>query len=386
MRRVSFLIWPIVTGIMAAVLILQMFPDLLSPQVTTIEIKETKIPQVGPTYPPLGSGPVSYADAVGRAAPAVVNIYTQKVVRQSQHPLADDPFFRRFFDLGPAPQRERIQSSLGSGVILATEGYIVTNNHVIAGADSIIVALRDGREARAEIVGSDTESDLAVLKIDLPNLPSLSLNTTDSLRIGDVVLAIGNPFGVGQTVTMGIISATNREGLGLNTYENFIQTDAAINPGNSGGALIDAYGSLIGINTAIFSKSGGSQGIGFAIPAELAKQVMQDLISYGRVVRGWLGVEFQQMTPELAESFGLEELQGLLVAGIFRNGPAHKAGMLPGDIIVAIGHSPVINARYSINKIAQVKPGQEVPVEILRNGERKKLTITAGERPARQNK
>ncbi|MFC6669476.1 trypsin-like peptidase domain-containing protein [Marinobacterium aestuariivivens] len=295
MRKSSYLIWPIVTGILAAVLILQLFPDLLSPQVTTVEIREAAPADSG--TPHLGSGPVSYSAAVELAAPAVVNIYTRTLVKQQLNPLFNDPFFRRFFDLGTPPQRERIESSLGSGVILSKQGYIVTNNHVIAGADSVLVALRDGRESQAEVIGTDPETDLAVLKINLPDLPSIALASSDSLRVGDVVLAIGNPFGVGQTVTMGIISATGRNSLGLNTYEDFIQTDAAINPGNSGGALIDAYGNLIGINSAIFSRSGGSQGIGFAIPSNLARQILQDLVENERVIRGWIGVEIQELTP-----------------------------------------------------------------------------------------
>ncbi|MGB2130362.1 MAG: trypsin-like peptidase domain-containing protein, partial [Marinobacterium sp.] len=296
MRRISYLIWPVVTGVLAALLILQLWPQLLSPPVNRVEIREAA--SVETTSIPT-QGVVSYADAVDRAAPAVVNIYTRTLVRQPANPLLNDPFFRNFFNSGQLPQQERIESSLGSGVILSPQGYVVTNNHVISGADSIIVALRDGREAVAEVVGVDPDTDLAVLKIKLEDLPSITF-ASDALRIGNVALAIGNPFGVGQTVTMGIISATGRNRLGLSTYEDFIQTDAAINPGNSGGALVDAYGNLVGINTAIFSKSGGSQGIGFAIPSGLAQQVMQDLITHGRVIRGWLGIEIQALTPRLA--------------------------------------------------------------------------------------
>ncbi len=379
MRKSSYLIWPIITGILAALVILQLFPDLLSPQVTTVEIREA---QPRPSeVPNLGSGPVSYASAVATAAPAVVNIYTRTLVKSQENALRDDPFFRNYFGSGNQPQRERIESSLGSGVILSAQGYIVTNNHVITNADSVLVALRDGRETQAQVIGTDPETDLAILKIQLPDLPSISLTSSEALRVGDVVLAIGNPFGVGQTVTMGIISATGRNSLGLNTYEDFIQTDAAINPGNSGGALIDAHGNLIGINSAIFSKSGGSQGIGFAIPSNLARQVMQDLIEHQRVIRGWIGVEVQELTPRLAESFGLDSAQGLIIAGIFRNGPAHLAGLQPGDIMTAINGDSISDSRASMNRIATFKPGQTASIDILRNGTTMQLRVQIGERP-----
>lgn len=381
MRKLNFLFWPVLSGVLVAVLLLQLFPDLLNTQQPAVEIKETNTRQT----PNLGTGPVSYSDAVGVAAPAVVNIYTRTVVRQNIHPLFNDPFFRNFFDAESIPQRERVQSSLGSGVILSEQGYLVTNNHVIQGADSIVVALRDGREATAEVIGTDPETDLAVLKIELTDLPSITLYPSDKINVGDVVLAIGNPFGVGQTVTMGIISATGRNSLGINTYEDFIQTDAAINPGNSGGALVDAYGNLIGINTAIFSKSGGSQGIGFAIPSTLTKQIMQDLIQYGRVIRGWLGIEIQELTPQLAESFGLEKMQGLIIAGVFRNGPAHLAGLQPGDIMLSINASPITNGRQSMSDIARLSPDEKAEVVILREGEKITLTATVGERPKSRN-
>ncbi|WP_027859339.1 Do family serine endopeptidase [Marinobacterium jannaschii] len=383
MRKLSFLLWPVLTGVIAAVVLLRFFPDILSPQVTTVEFKETSQPSA-PAFS-RSSGPVSYADAVSSAAPAVVNIYTRTVVRQKTHPLYSDPFFRNFFDLENQPQRERIQSSLGSGVILSPEGHIATNNHVISGADSIVVALRDGREAMAEVIGTDPETDLAVLKINLQDLPSITLTSSDQMQVGDVVLAIGNPFGVGQTVTMGIISATGRNSLGINTYEDFIQTDAAINPGNSGGALIDAYGNLIGINTAIFSKSGGSQGIGFAIPSDLSKKVMQDLIEHGRVIRGWLGIEIQEMTPGLAESFNLNKMQGLIIAGIFRDGPAHLAGIQPGDIMIAVDDQPIADGRSSMNRIAKYAPGTQIAISLLRNGTPVRINVTIGERPRSRN-
>ena len=291
-KALRFLGWPVLVGVLLALLIIQHNPELVG-----LPRQEVHVEQA-PLLSRLQEGPVSYANAVSRAAPAVANLYTTKMVSKPSHPLFDDPMFRRFFG-DNLPQQKRMESSLGSAVIMSAEGYLLTNNHVTAGADQIIVALRDGRETIAQLVGSDPETDLAVLKIDLKNLPAMTLGRSDGIRTGDVCLAIGNPFGVGQTVTMGIISATGRNQLGLNTYEDFIQTDAAINPGNSGGALVDAAGNLIGINTAIFSKSGGSQGIGFAIPTKLALEVMQSIIEHGQVIRGWLGVEVKALTPEV---------------------------------------------------------------------------------------
>lgn len=377
MRNFGFLGWPILAGILASILLLQFFPGLISPKVNTVEIREEQLPvQALPT-----TGPVSYADAVAKASPAVVNIYTRTLVQaQESLPLGGDPLFKKYFDSGDTPQKERIQSSLGSGVILSDQGYIITNNHVIATADSIIIALQDGREAPATIIGTDPETDLAILKTDLDNLPSISLSPSDNLRVGDVVLAIGNPFGVGQTVTMGIVSATGRNSLGLNTYEDFLQTDAAINPGNSGGALVNALGNMIGISTALFSKSGGSQGIGFAIPSDLAKKVMTDLIKHGRVIRGWLGVEIQELTPTLAESFGLNDTKGLILAGIYRGGPSHKAGLQPGDILLSLNGSPV-EGRKSMLEIADIKPGEVIEAEYIRNNQKATTRIQVGERP-----
>jgi len=268
-------------------------------------------------------------------------------------------------------------------VIFSDQGYILTNHHVISGADAIQVFLRDGRSAPAKVIGSDPETDLAVLKIDLKNLPTITLGHSERVRVGDVVLAIGNPYGVGQTVTMGIVSATGRSALGINTFENFIQTDAAINPGNSGGALVDAYGNLIGINTVIFSQSGGSVGIGFAIPTSLAKGVMEQIIQYGRPLRGWLGIEAQTLTPELLEAFGLKKgTEGLVITTLYRNGPAHKAGVEPGDVLVAIDDKKATDAREVLLTISAHKPGDHIKLELLRDGKPLTVDAVAAERPA----
>lgn len=329
------------------------------------------------------AGPASYADAVAAATPAVVNVYTTKVVTRRSNPLFDDPFFRRFFgDAAPEMPRQRLENSLGSGVIVSDNGYILTNNHVIQGADQIEIALADGRTAQASVVGTDPDTDVAVLKIQLENVPSIVLGGSDNLRIGDVVLAIGNPFGVGQTVTMGIVSATGRSRLGISTYENFIQTDAAINPGNSGGALINAYGELIGVNTAIYSRSGGSQGIGFAIPVSLANSVMTQIIQHGKAVRGWLGIETQDINPALAESFGLQDTHGIIVAGVLRGGPADQSGLQPGDVITHIDDKPVTDSRVMMNLVAQTQPGSTIAIQVTRNNTARTVTATVGERPA----
>ncbi len=332
--------------------------------------------------PPLSreQGPASYAAAVERAAPAVVNIYSSRVVERDQHPLMSDPFFRQFFG-DDMPARQRMLSSLGSGVIVSEQGYVLTNHHVIGGADQIQVALRDGRETLAEVIGTDPESDLAVLRIELDDLPVIELADSTEVAIGDVALAIGNPFGVGQTVTMGIISATGRSHLGLNAYEDFIQTDAAINPGNSGGALISPDGAMVGINTAIFSRSGGSQGIGFAIPANLARNILEELVTQGRVIRGWLGVEAQELNPELAASFGLKAPRGVIIAGVVPGGPADQAGLRPGDVLLSIDGRAILDARETMADIAAVEPGDSLPLTVVRGGEKLALTVEVGERP-----
>nr|VFJ95080.1 MAG: serine protease DegS [Candidatus Kentron sp. LFY]VFJ99190.1 MAG: serine protease DegS [Candidatus Kentron sp. LFY] len=325
----------------------------------------------------------SYADAVASASPAVVNIHTAKVVTRRINPLFDDPVFRHFFGdvFGQSNARKRVKTSLGSGVIISKKGYVLTNNHVIADADKIQVMLQDERKAEARVVGTDPDTDLAVLEIRLDRLPSIVISESEKLRVGDVVLAIGNPFGVGQTVTMGIVSATGRNRLGINTFEDFIQTDAAINPGNSGGALINPDGELIGINTAIFSKSGGSQGIGFAIPVSLAKDVMTQIIEHGFVARGWLGIETQDITTELAESFGLDSTKGVLVAGVLRRGPANVAGILPGDVITHVGNTAVDDAHELMSAIARIRPDSIASLEIVRHNGTRTIRAKVSQRP-----
>ena len=373
----------LLTAVLAALIFILFFkPELLQGPAPVVEITEQAPAPLADEA--RNRGPVSYADAVERSAAAVVNIYTAKLVTEQRSPLLDDPFFRRFFgDQLPAP-RQRLETSLGSGVIMSPNGYILTNNHVIQGADEVRVALANGDTPLATVIGTDPETDLAVLKINYIKLPAITLGKSDALRVGDVVLAIGNPFGVGQTVTLGIVSATGRSQLGINTFENFIQTDAAINPGNSGGALINAHGQLVGINTAIFSKTGGSQGIGFAIPAALARDVMEQIIENGHVVRGWLGVEAQNLTPELAESFNLEAGAGVVIAGVLRRGPAEEAGLRPGDILTHINDVHIDSSFTLLNTIAAHKPGETLALRILRDGKELELSAKVAERPQSQ--
>jgi serine protease DegQ len=326
------------------------------------------------TLPP---SPGSYRAAAGRAMPAVVNILTTKAVRK-RHPLSRDPFFKRFF--GDRDEDDD-QNSLGSGVIVSPQGYILTNYHVVEAADEIQVVLPDGRKAAARLVGTDPETDLAVVQIKLDKLPVVALGQVEQAKVGDVVLAIGNPFGVGQTVTMGIISALGRNNLHINHFENFIQTDAAINFGNSGGALIDTQGNLLGINSAIYSQTGGSVGIGFAIPVSTARTVLDAIIKDGHVVRGWIGVESQEITPELAHSFGLARDSGAIIAGVVRNGPADKAGMRPGDILLSVDGKPVKDTNEMLNLIAQLSPGGQSTMRILRKSRESDLQLTVGKRP-----
>ena len=323
----------------------------------------------------------SFAPAVALAAPAVVNIYTTKRVNVSRFPLPADPAMRQFFEQMPGMSQQQQTTSLGSGVIVSKRGHVLTNLHVIDGADEILIALRDGRQAPAKVMGADRDSDVAVLKIDMKDLPELPLYIEALPRVGDVVLAIGNPFGVGQTVTMGIVSALGRDGLGINTYENFIQTDAAINPGNSGGALVDAQGRLVGLNTAIYSKTGGSLGIGFAIPAAAVQLVMDQIIEFGFVKRGWLGIEPQDMTAELARAFGLSKSQGVIIAGILRDGPAAKAGLKVGDIVQTMDGLRVDDTTKMMARIAAKAPGEKIKLGVYRSGKTVELEATAGMRP-----
>ena len=323
---------------------------------------------------------LSYSEAARRATAAVVNIYTMKAARVPQdHPLLGDPLFRRYF--GDQFGERQQTNSLGSGVIVSADGYVLTNHHVVEGADEIEVLLADGSRARARVVGTDPETDLAVLRIDLSDLPAIAFGNAEAARVGDVVLAEGNPFGVGQTVTMGIISALGRTQLGINTFENFIQTDAAINPGNSGGALVDTEGRLLGINTAIYSRTGGSLGIGFAIPASTARQVMEQIVATGSVTRGYIGVEPQDLTPELAEAFKLPRKDGAIIAGVMRNGPADRAGVKVGDILVEVEGQQVTNTATMLNVIAQLKPGSSARFRFVRDNGTIEIPIRIGKRP-----
>lgn len=378
---VSFFLQAATVGILAAVLLLFFKPDWFDSGHPIIEIRQAPEHVIPAATTPPSTRPASYAEAVEPAAKAVVNVYTSKVITRKRHPLLDDPLFRHFFGNQLGTPRKRTQTSLGSGVIVSGQGYILTNNHVIAGADEIQVLLQDGRSSSASVVGVDADTDLAVLRIGLDNLPTITIGPTAGLRVGDIALAIGNPFGVGQTVTLGIISATGRNQLGINRYENFIQTDAAINPGNSGGALINAWGELIGINTAIYSRSGGSQGIGFAIPSDMVSNVMKQIIEQGHVDRGWLGVEAQDLTPALASSFGVKDIHGLLIAGVLRGGPADRAGIMPGDVFERINDEEVVNARAAMSDIAQSGPDFELKIEGVRDGRPFQATVTTGRRP-----
>jgi Do/DeqQ family serine protease len=326
----------------------------------------------------------SFRQAAQKAAPAVVSISVQQKARSKAR--RNDPWFR-FFE---GPEEDLPGGGMGSGVIVSAEGYILTNHHVIEGADAIEVALNDGRNATAKVIGTDPETDLALLKIDLPKLPTIVLGQMESLQVGDAVLAIGNPFGVGQTVTSGIVSALGRKQLGINTFENFIQTDAAINPGNSGGALVDVNGLLMGINTAIYSRSGGNMGIGFAVPVSTATQVMASLIKEGKVTRGWIGVEPRPLNAEIAESFGIakdkntgELPRGVLINGVLQNSPAAKAGIQPGDLILKVAGQGVADVPEMLSQVAALKPGEPANLSVQRNGKMIEIRVTPGTRPVR---
>ncbi|MBN9572536.1 Do family serine endopeptidase [Alicycliphilus denitrificans] len=331
--------------------------------------------------PSSGSQPAagSFSTAARKAAPAVVSINTSKEVR---HPRSDDPWFQFFFgDQGP-----QAQTGLGSGVIISPDGYILTNNHVVEGADEIEVTLTDSRRARATVIGTDPETDLAVLKVQLDKLPVIVLGDSDKLAVGDQVLAIGNPFGVGQTVTSGIVSALGRTHLGINTFENFIQTDAAINPGNSGGALVDVNGNLMGINTAIYSRSGGSMGIGFAIPVSTARQVLEGIVRDGQVTRGWIGVEPNELSPELAQTFGVKATEGVIITGVLQGGPAAQAGIRPGDVILKVAGKPTDNVSQLLTAVAALQPGQAASFELQRGDTQIKVSVVPGTRPRVQQR
>lgn len=363
--------------------------------VTTLRPDLLRLAGPGPAAPAVAAaarpatgtsaGPVSYADGVARAAPSVVNVFTTKHVNVPLVPLPDDPVLRQLFGQLPGVSRRQATTSLGSGVIVSQDGHVLTNYHVVQAADAIEVALTDGRRDTAKVVGADPDTDLAVLQLaSLRTLPAAALASDRSLRVGDVVLAIGNPFGVGQTTTQGIVSALGRNGLGLNTFENFIQTDAAINPGNSGGALVDAEGNLVGINTAIYSQSGGSLGIGFATPVEIARQVMDEILRTGVVKRGWLGVEPQDVTPELARAFGLSgDAKGAIIAGVLRDGPAARGGLRVGDIVQSVNGKRMADTAQLLSEISQLPPGQRATLGILRSGKPQEMTLIIGTRPGK---
>lgn len=373
-KLLIFAMVSILAGLAAAFLAISLFQD------GEEEIPSQPQPTVQLIVP--SSGPASYAAAVKLASPSVVNVYTTKLTLQGGKSFFSDPALQRFFGnrFTTRPYIKR-ENSLGSGVIISGDGLIMTNNHVIQGAEEIRVVLNDGRTLQAKIVGTDPDTDLALLNIGEKGLNAVQAGDSDSMQVGDVVLAIGNPFGVGQTVTMGIVGATGRSHLGINTFENFIQTDAAINPGNSGGALINTQGELVGINTAIFSKSGGSHGIGFAIPVKLAEGVMLELLKHGRVIRGWLGLAGQDMTPELAASFKLKEISGILISGVLESGPASTAGIKPGDIIVQINDLQPKDAEEIMNYIATLTPGSKAVVSGWRGDSRFQTEVVVAERP-----
>ena len=367
-KMIDFVWLPVVTGLAVAALLLLFLPELRNFGGPTS--------QMGNFSTSEWLGPVSYSNAVKKAAPSVVNIYTKTTVKRSNHLPLKHPFFKRL----KKQQSDRVQGSLGSGVIMDSAGFIVTSLHVVDSVDEILILLYDGRELPATMVGTDPETDLAVLKIDAESLQNISVGNPDQIEIGDVVLAIGNPFGMGQTVTQGIISATQRNGLNLTILENYIQTDADINPGNSGGALIDARGNLLGINTAVLNNE-NSEGIGFAIPANEVQKVLTHIIDHGRVIRGWLGVEAIEITPTVATQLSLDFTTGLLVTAVVKEGPTHVAGVLPGDIVTSIDGISVTDRHRSINQITEIFPGQPIALVIKRGTEFLEITATAGERP-----
>jgi len=376
MKRLWLIFAQTVTVMLAAFFVVATLkPDWLGRRPTLGSV----VPVLESTAPPASgrtdsgvSG--SFRAAAQTASPAVVSINTSKAADNSAH--SNDPWFRFFF----GEQGQQPQTGLGSGVIVSPAGYILTNNHVIEEADQIEVVLNDGRRSAAQVIGTDPETDLAILKVGLTDLPVITLGNSDLLQIGDPVLAIGNPFGVGQTVTSGIVSALGRTQLGINTFENFIQTDAAINPGNSGGALVDTQGHLMGINTAIYSRSGGSMGIGFAIPTSTARSVMEAIVRDGQVTRGWIGVEPQDLSPDMAESFGLNHTAGVIITGVLQNGPAAQAGIRPGDVITAVAGKPVGNVAQLLSAVAALPPGQPATLDVVRKEGKSRVEVTPGRR------
>ena len=390
MRRTWLIFSQAVTVAVAVLFVLGTFKPQWLSGAPTGWVMPPSTPGAAPTAPQLSvaaSGvalPLQpLAAAAKRASPAVVSVTASKAPsRRGNSAHSQDPWFRFFF--GQPGQQQEPQVGLGSGVIVSADGYLLTNNHVVEGADQISVRLADGREAQARLIGTDSETDIAVLKIELDRLPVVTLADSQPLQVGDQVLAIGNPFNVGQTVTSGIVSALGRNGLGLSTFENFIQTDAAINPGNSGGALIDAYGNLVGINTAIYSQSGGSMGIGFAIPIDLARQVMDGLVREGQVTRGWIGVQPRDLDPEFAQSFDLPVKDGVLITGVLQNGPAAQAGMKPGDVVLTIAGQPVHNTAQLLLAVASLKPQSQAQIGVQRGKEALQLNVMIAQRPKPQ--
>lgn len=375
----EYIRWPAILGLLAALTVLQLFPEL-NPRTRQTQSYPPSFVVAGNQY---DHEVTSYADAVNRAAPSVVSIFTHKKINRTTHRMFNDPLFRYFYNSADIPRQERMQSALGSGVIISEQGYLLTNNHVILGADEIVVQLQDGRESKARVIGVDIDTDLAVLKIELDGLKAIPVGMPQGARVGDIVLAIGNPFGMGQTVTQGIISATGRYGLGISAFENFIQTDAAINPGNSGGALIDVHGNLLGINTAILDRIGNSDldGVGLAVPGDTAVRTLKDIVEFGRVVRGWLGVEAQNLTPQMAHSYQLNSTNGVLVTRIYSNGPAHVAGLQPGDVIIKINDEPVGNGARGRQQISESRPGETVAIDYYRNGKLERVQAVLEKRP-----
>jgi serine protease DegQ len=379
MRKLWLLFAQAVTLTLAALFVVSLVkPDWLAWRAQVVEVHETA---PAPVIAPASGARLSFSEAARKATPSVVNISATRQVKR-RNPLLDDPSFQRFFGERFSLPPET-QLSLGSGVIVSRDGYILTNDHVVEGVSDIQVTLGDGRTVAGKIVGTDPDTDLAVVRVNARDLVPITFGLSEQARVGDIVLAIGDPFSVGQTVTMGIISATGREIGAANPFGNFIQTDAAINPGNSGGALVDSNGNLIGINTLIFSRSGGYQGIGFAIPVSLAKKVMEQIIETGGVTRGWFGVEVADVSPELAESLGLKTTRGAIIGAIERGSPAEKSGMKLGDVIVGVNGQPVANSSATLGAIAGVPPGKSVPVRVLRRNQELSLDIMVGKRRPR---